>query len=121
MTLVLHSVCLSKIFQRTWLSVLEVKADAKVSDLFFLCKFFRDFFSKKFFRKVSDRLSRSLAAQQGKILAQSENHYPIRSSCHLLISFPLESGCKGTDFFHSCNSLHNFFFKKIIGFTLTDC
>ena len=29
-----------------------------------------------------------------------------------LTALPLESGCKGTDFFHSCNSLNDFFQKK---------
>ena len=50
-TLVLHSVCLFKIFQRTHIHFsfrLEVKADAKVSDLFLTTKFFRSFFEKFF-------------------------------------------------------------------------
>ena len=60
-----------------------------------------------------ESFSRSLAALQGKILGQSETHYPIRSSCHRLTTFPLESGCKGTHFFHSRNTFDKFFSKKL--------
>ncbi len=69
----------------------------------------------------SESFSRSLAPLQGKILGQSETHYPIRSSCHRLTTFPLESGCKGTHFFHSCNTFGKFFFEKIIGLYLNIC
>ena len=71
---------------------------------FYCANFFEIFFRENFSDIFPDRFSRSLAALQGKILGQPGTHYPIRSSCHRLTAFPLESGCKGTHFFHSRNN-----------------
>ncbi|WP_373104345.1 hypothetical protein, partial [Phocaeicola plebeius] len=84
-----------------------------------VCKgkaFFRNLqiFSKVFLKKISRRfsegvrliLSRSLAHPQGKILGAAVSTVSRSLSSSSLSSsaaLPLESGCKGTDFFLSCN------------------
>ena len=106
-------VCLSKVFQRTVFSfVLPFQRES-------VCKgkaFFRNLqiFSKFFFEKIFGRfsegvrltLSRSLAHPQGKILGAAVSTISRSLSSSSLSSsaaLPLESGCKGTDFFLSCN------------------
>ena len=102
-------VCLSKVFQRTVFSfVLPFQRES-------VCKgkaFFRNLqiFSKFFFEKNFGRfsegvrlvLSRSLAHPQGKILGAAISTLSRSLSSASLSSsaaLPLESGCKGTDFF----------------------
>ena len=73
--LVLHLVCLSKVYQRSLFfsaSVFYRKADAKVNTFFHSAKLFGSFFEKFFSGKPEGRLSRSLGQYQGKILAQSK-------------------------------------------------
>ena len=106
-------VCLSKVFQRTIFSFkLPFQRES-------VCKgkaFFRNLqiFSKVFFEKIFGRfsegvrliLSRSLAHPQGKILGAAVSTISRSLSSSSLSSsaaLPLESGCKGTDFFLSCN------------------
>ena len=106
-------VCLSKVFQRTVFSfVLPFQRES-------VCKgkaFFRNLqiFSKFFFEKNFGRfsegvrlvLSRSLAHPQGKILGAAISTLSRSLSSASLSSsaaLPLESGCKGTDFFRFRN------------------
>ena len=106
-------VCLSKVFQRTVFSfVLPFQRES-------VCKgkaFFRNLqiFSKVFFEKIFGRfsegvrltLSRSLAHPQGKILGAAISTLSRSLSSASLSSsaaLPLESGCKGTDFFRFRN------------------
>ena len=106
-------VCLSKVFQRTIFSFkLPFQRES-------VCKgkaFFRNLqiFSKVFFEKIFGRfsegvrliLSRSLAHPQGKILGAAVSTLSRSLSSASLSSsaaLPLESGCKGTDFFRFRN------------------
>ena len=102
------------------------KAFAKVRRFFVTSKFFRKFFLKKIFRRFSEgvrlTLSRSLAHPQGKILgAAIGTLFRSLSSSSLSSSaaLPLESGCKGTDFFRFCNFYHTLFCNIFSGFYLT--
>ena len=122
-------VCLSKVFQRTIFSfVLPFQRES-------VCKgkaFFRNLqiFSKVFFEKIFGRfsegvrlvLSRSLAHPQGKILGAAVSTVSRSLSSSSLSSsaaLPLESGCKGTDFFLSCNFYSTLFCKVFSGSCLT--
>ena len=122
-------VCLSKVFQRTIFSfVLPFQRES-------VCKgkaFFRNLqiFSKVFFEKIFGRfsegvrliLSRSLAHPQGKILGAAIGTLSRSLSSSSLSSsaaLPLESGCKGTDFFRSCNFYRTLFCKVFAGSCLT--
>ena len=122
-------VCLSKVFQRTAFSfVLPFQRES-------VCKgkaFFRNLqiFSKVFFEKNFGRfsegvrliLSRSLAHPQGKILGAAVSTISRSLSSASLSSsaaLPLESGCKGTDFFLSCNFYTILFCRIFSGFYLT--
>ena len=122
-------VCLSKVFQRTIFSfVLPFQRES-------VCKgkaFFRNLqiFSKVFFEKIFGRfsegvrliLSRSLAYPQGKILgAAIGTLFRSLSSSSLSSSaaLPLESGCKGTDFFRFRNFYTILFFNIFSGSCLT--
>ena len=106
-------VCLSKVFQRTIFSFscscFSGKAFAKVRRFFVTSKFFESFFEKifgRFSEGVRLTLSRSLAHPQGKILGAAVSTISRSLSSSSLSSsaaLPLESGCKGTDFFLSCN------------------
>ena len=119
-------VCLSKVFQRTIFSfVLPFQRES-------VCKgkaFFRNLqiFSKVFFEKIFGRfsegvrliLSRSLAHPQGKILGAAVSTISRSLSSASLSSsaaLPLESGCKGTDFFLSCNFYCILFFNIFFRF-----
>ena len=122
-------VCLSKVFQRTVFSfVLPFQRES-------VCKgkaFFRNLqiFSKVFFEKNFGRfsegvrlvLSRSLAHPQGKILGAAVSTISRSLSSASLSSsaaLPLESGCKGTDFFLSCNFYTILFCRIFSGSCLT--
>ena len=73
--LVLHLVCLSKVYQRSLFFSASVLSESgcKGNCFFSFCQTFRKFFFEKvFFRETEGRLSRSLGQYQGKILAQSE-------------------------------------------------
>ena len=122
-------VCLSKVFQRTIFSFkLPFQRES-------VCKgkaFFRNLqiFSKVFFEKIFGRfqegvrltLSRSLAHPQGKILgAAFGTLFRSLSSASLSSSaaLPLESGCKGTDFFRFRNFYTILFCRNFSGFYLT--
>ena len=92
--------------------VLETKAFAKIRDLFLTTKLFRKFFLKKFFQFENQTFFLAPLLLQGKILKRIL-YLPTQLQHVNLTALPLESGCKGTDFFHSCNSLNDFFSKKI--------
>ena len=106
-------VCLSKVFQRTIFSfVLPFQRESvcKGKAFFRNLQIFSKVFLKKFFRRFSEGvrliLSRSLAHPQGKILGAAVSTVSRSLSSSSLSSsaaLPLESGCKGTDFFLSCN------------------
>ena len=122
-------VCLSKVFQRTVFSfVLPFQRES-------VCKgkaFFRNLqiFSKVFFEKIFGRfsegvrliLSRSLAHPQGKILGAAISTLSRSLSSASLSSsaaLPLESGCKGTDFFRFRNFYTILFCRIFSGYCLT--
>ena len=122
-------VCLSKVFQRTVFSfVLPFQRES-------VCKgkaFFRNLqiFSKFFFEKNFGRfsegvrlvLSRSLAHPQGKILGAAISTLSRSLSSASLSSsaaLPLESGCKGTDFFRFRNFYTILFCRNFSGSCLT--
>ena len=122
-------VCLSKVFQRT---VFSFKLPFQRESV---CKgkaFFHNLqiFSKVFFEKIFGRfsegvrliLSRSLAHPQGKILGAAVSTISRSLSSASLSSsaaLPLESGCKGTDFFLSCNFYTILFCRIFSGSCLT--
>ena len=122
-------VCLSKVFQRTVFSfVLPFQRES-------VCKgkaFFRNLqiFSKVFLKKIFGRfsegvrliLSRSLAHPQGKILGAAVSTISRSLSSASLSSsaaLPLESGCKGTDFFRFRNFYTILFCRNFSGYCLT--
>ena len=87
---------------------------------------FSKVFLKKFFRRFSEGvrliLSRSLAHPQGKILGAAVStlsRSPSSASLSSSAALPLESGCKGTDFFLFCNFYHTLFCNIFSGFYLT--
>ena len=122
-------VCLSKVFQRTVFSfVLPFQRES-------VCKgkaFFRNLqiFFESFFEKIFGRfsegvrliLSRSLAHPQGKILGAAVSTLSRSLSSASLSSsaaLPLESGCKGTDFFRFRNFYTILFCRIFSGSCLT--
>ena len=98
------------------------KASAKVRRFFVTSKFFQSFFEKifgRFSEGVRLILSRSLAHPQGKILGAAVSTISRSLSSASLSSsaaLPLESGCKGTDFFLSCNFYCILFFNIFFRF-----
>ena len=122
-------VCLSKVFQRTVFSfVLPFQRESvcKGKTFFRNLQIFSKFFSKKNFGRFSEGvrlvLSRSLAHPQGKILGAAISTLSRSLSSSSLSSsaaLPLESGCKGTDFFRFRNFYHTLFFKVFSGFYIT--
>ena len=122
-------VCLSKVFQRTIFSfVLPFQRESvcKGKAFFRNLQIFSKVFLKKFFRRFSEGvrliLSRSLAHPQGKILGAAVSTVSRSLSSASLSSsaaLPLESGCKGTDFFLFCNFYHTLFCNIFSGFYLT--
>ena len=122
-------VCLSKVFQRTIFSfVLPFQRES-------VCKgkaFFRNLqiFSKVFFRKNFRKVLRRRAAypfslpctSQGKILGAAVSTISRSLSSASLSSsaaLPLESGCKGTDFFRFRNFYTILFCRIFSGYCLT--
>ena len=123
-------VCLSKVFQRTIFSFVPPFQRESVckGKAFFrnLQIFFRKFFSKKnsgrFSEGVQLILSRSLAHPQGKILGAAVSTISRSLSSASLSSsaaLPLESGCKGTDFFRFRNFYTILFCRIFSGSCLT--
>ena len=110
-TLVLHSVCLFKIFQRTFFRF-GSESVCKGKGFIFNYQTFSKVFLKKFFQFENQTFFLAPLLLQGKILKRIL-YLPTQLQHVNLTALPLESGCKGTDFFHSCNSLNDFFFKKI--------
>ena len=119
-------VCLSKVFQRTVFSfVLPFQRESvcKGKTFFRNLQIFSKVFLKKFFRRFSEGvrliLSRSLAHPQGKILGAAVSTISRSLSSASLSSsaaLPLESGCKGTDFFHFRNFYCILFCRNFSGF-----
>ena len=122
-------VCLSKVFQRTVFSfVLPFQRESVCKgEAFFrnLQIFFEVFFEKNFGRfseGVRLVLSRSLAHPQGKILGAAISTLSRSLSSASLSSsaaLPLESGCKGTDFFRFRNFYTILFCRNFSGYCLT--
>ena len=123
-------VCLSKVFQRTVFSfVLPFQRESVCkSKTFFrnLQIFSKFFFRKKIFGRFSEGvrlvLSRSLAHPQGKILGAAVSTISRSLSSASLSSsaaLPLESGCKGTDFFRFRNFYTILFCRNFSGYCLT--
>ena len=122
-------VCLSKVFQRTIFSFrlpFQRESVCKGKAFFRNLQIFSKFFLKKFFRRFSEgvrlTLSRSLAHLQGKILGAASALSSVASALLSLSSsaaLPLESGCKGTDFFRSCNFYCILFCRIFSGSCLT--
>ena len=122
-------VCLSKVFQRTVFSfVLPFQRESvcKGKTFFRNLQIFSKVFLKKFFRRFSEGvrlvLSRSLAHPQGKILGPAISTLSRSLSSSSLSSsaaLPLESGCKGTDFFRFRNFYTILFCRIFSGYCLT--
>ena len=97
-----------------WVSYLAMCKGARKGKPHAFWKPSKNFFFESFLKKISRRfsegvrliLSRSLAHPQGKILGAAVSTVSRSLSSSSLSSsaaLPLESGCKGTDFFLSCN------------------
>ena len=122
-------VCLSKVFQRTVFSfVLPFQRESVCKGKTFFCnlQIFSKVFLKKFFRRFQEgvrlTLSRSLAHPQGKILGAAVSTISRSLSSASLSSsaaLPLESGCKGTDFFRFRNFYTILFCRNFSGSCLT--
>ena len=122
-------VCLSKVFQRTIFlssSRFSGKAFAKVRRFFVTSKFFRKFFWKNFsegFQKACGLpFLAPLLICKVRYSVQHSALSPVAPASLSLSSsaaLPLESGCKGTDFFLSCNFYHPLFCRNFSGFYLT--
>ena len=121
-------VCLSKVFQRTVFSFVlpfqresVCKGKAFFRNLQIFSKFFRKNFGR-FSEGVRLVLSRSLAHPQGKILGAAISTLSRSLSSASLSSsaaLPLESGCKGTDFFRFRNFYTILFCRNFSGYCLT--
>ena len=122
-------VCLSKVFQRTVFSfVLPFQRES-------VCKgkaFFRNLqiFSKFFSKKILEGFQKAcglpfLAPLHIRKVRYSVQHPALSSIASALLSLsssaalPLESGCKGTDFFLSCNFYTILFCRIFSGYCLT--
>ena len=122
-------VCLSKVFQRTIFSFrLPFQRES-------VCKgkaFFRNlqFFSKVFLKKFSEGFQKAcglsflapLHIRKVRYSVQQSALSPVASALLSLSSsaaLPLESGCKGTDFFLSRNFYGTLFCKVFSGYFLT--
>ena len=122
-------VCLSKVFQRTVFSfVLPFQREnvCKGKAFFRNLQIFSKFFFEKNFGRFSEgvrlTLSRSLAHPQGKILGAAISTLSRSLSSASLSSsaaLPLESGCKGTDFFRFRNFYTILFCRNFSGYCLT--
>ena len=118
--LVLHLVCLSKVFQRTisfrFYFRFVVESVCKVKRFILNRQIFSKFFFKKVFQAVRMTrltLSRSLTLCKVRYSVQLAGVTPTLALCFsmslFLTSFPLESGCKGTHFFRFCKYHADFF------------
>ena len=122
-------VCLSKVFQRTIFlscSRFSGKAFAKVRRFFVTSKFFRKFFLKKFSEGSQKACGLSfLAPLHIRKVRYSVQHPALSSIASALLSLsssaalPLESGCKGTDFFRFRNFYTILFCNIFSGSCLT--
>ena len=121
MTLVLHSVCLFKIFQRTFFRFESESVCKGKGFIFNYQTFSKVFFEKVFFFSLKTRLSFSLPCYYKVRYSKGFSDLLTQLQHVNLTAIPLESGCKGTDFFHSRNSLNDFFFKKNITFGVIYC
>ena len=103
------------------------KAFAKVRRFFVTSKFFRKFF---FWKNFSEGFQKAcglpfLAPLHIRKVRYSVQHPALSSIASALLSLsssaalPLESGCKGTDFFLFCNFYHTLFCNIFSGFYLT--
>ena len=122
-------VCLSKVFQRTIFSFkLPFQRESVCKGKTFFCNL--QIFSKVFFEKIFQKVSRRRAAypfslpctSQGKILGAAVSTLSRSLSSASLSSsaaLPLESGCKGTDFFRFRNFYTILFCNIFSGFYLT--
>ena len=122
-------VCLSKVFQRTIFlssSRFSGKAFAKVRRFFITSKFFRKFFLKKFSEGSQKACGLPFLAplhirkvrysvQQSALSSVAPASLSLSSSAAL----PLESGCKGTDFFRFRNFYTILFCRIFSGYCLT--
>ena len=118
--LVLHLVCLSKVFQRTisfrFYFRFVAENVCKVKRFILNRQIFSKFFFKKVFQAVRMTrltLSRSLTLCKVRYSVQLAGVTPTLALCFsmslFLTSFPLESGCKGTHFFRFCKYHADFF------------
>ena len=73
--------------------------------IFSIYQIFPKFFSKKFFIRTAEAISRSLVCLQDKILFT----VPAVLRMSSLLAFSLESGCKGTHFFRFRKHMRGFF------------
>ena len=125
--LVLHLVCLSKVYQRSLFFFsfrFYRKADAKVNAFFHSAKLFGSFFSKKFFSgKPEGKLSRSLGQYQGKILAQSRaDPQQNFSACRFSYLSPLSrKRLQRYSLFPFLQILWNTFFKQFSIIFIINC
>ena len=87
------------------------KSVCKGKEDFSIRQIFPKFFSKKFFVRTAEAISRSLVCLQDKILFT----VPAVLRMSSLLAFSLESGCKGTHFFLSRKHI-NRFFEEILRF-----
>ena len=105
-------------------SNLLLKTIAKVSRIFATTKFFGKFFQKNFSAAVRSAspsgltLSRSLAACKVRYSVQRLRKDIRLTLCHQnfisSVRFPLESGCKGTDFSETCKHSSKLFLKHFL-------
>ncbi len=133
-TLVLH---LSKVFQRT-ISCFQTsvgesvcKGKASFSNRQIFSGFFQFSFqaARFYYKSISAQLRAypfSLPCTlQGKILGAAPQHlkttYTLLPSFHCLMSFPLESGCKGTHFFRFCKHIAKLFSNFLSDFSVIGC
>ena len=127
--LVLHPSLFIQSLSKNYLSFklpLQRESVCKGKAFFRNLQIFSKVFLKKFFRRSSEgvrlTLSRSLAHPQGKILGAAVSTL-LRSLSSASLSssaaLPLESGCKGTDFFRFCNFYTILFCKVFSEFYLT--
>ena len=92
--------------------VLEAKAFAKVRDLFLTTKLFRKFFWKSFFQFENQTFFLAPLLLQGKILKRIFRSPYSASACQLNRSPSRKRMQRYRLFFHSRNSLNDFFSKK---------
>ena len=81
------------------------KSVCKGKEDFSIRQTFSKFFSKKFFIRTAEAISRSLVCLQDKILFT----VPAVLRMSSLLAFSLESGCKGTHFFRFRKHMRGFF------------